>query len=281
MPTTEAEKLIDDPGKHDHVFLGARLSVKIDGTVFAATVEDISLGEQSGERLFGIRYDDGDYEDVTENELITRYTFLELRGEASEKDPLKFNGDLKRLLTSGMMSDVALKVRGEEVHAHKLILSARSPVFRNMFSSGMAEQATQTVTIEDISVRIVRLLCEYVYSGSIEDGSVWEDDALVRELTYAALKYECQDLSQACCHKAVALVTVGNVCDFLILATQAHPQGKLLMYHCLKITLNNMSEVQDTDGWANLMGHKQLLPEVMSLIMRTAFPPKIKRQRTV
>lgn len=248
------EPLIDDPGKHDHVFHQARLSRKLNGTVFYATVEDIVIGEQSGERLFYLRYDDKDEEHLDEHMLITECTLLELRSEASEKDPSKFVNDLKMLLTSGMMSDVTLKVQGEEIHAHKLILSARSPVFRNMFSSGMAEQATKTVTIDDMSVRIVRLLCEYIYSGSIEDGSVWEDDSLVRELAYAALKYDCQDLSRACFHKAMALVTIGSVCDFLILATQAHPLGKLLMYHCLKIALNNMSEVQDTAGWANLMG---------------------------
>jgi len=274
------EVIIEDPSGKDHVFFNARLSREIGGTVFCGKIEAVGMSATSGERFFGLRYDDNDFEDLTEKQVVTECTFLEFPDEAAPQGTHTVLCDLRHLLTSGIMSDVVLRVHDQEVNVHKCILAARSPVFRQMFSCGMAEEATNTVVIEDVEFRVLQLFCEFVYTGAVGDSSIWEVAALVHDLAYVALKYDCKDLFQVCCQKLSDMVTAENVSEFLLLAIQAQPRGKLFLYRCLKIALLNMSEVQSTNGWKTLMEHKQIAPEVMSLILRTAYPPRAKRKRT-
>jgi len=280
MGEDEEDIHMDDPTGKDHVFFKARLSREIGGTVFCGKIEAVDTGKTSGERYFRFIYDDSDIEHLTEKQIVTECTFLEFPDEAAPQGTDTVLCDFRHLLTSGIMSDVVLKVHDEEVHVHKCILAARSSVFRQMFSCGMAEKATNTVIIEDVELRVLQLFCEFVYTGAVEDSSIWEVAALVRDLAYVALKYDCKDLFQVCCQKLSDMVAAENVSEFLLLAIQAQPRGKLFLYRCLKIALLNMSEVQSTNGWKTLMEHKQIAPEVMSLILRTAYPPRAKRKRT-
>ncbi|GIY34637.1 hypothetical protein CEXT_475821 [Caerostris extrusa] len=80
--------------------------------------------------------------------------------------------DLKILFDNQILCDVKLRTTTDTFHAHKIILSARSPVFRAMFTSDMKENVQQCVEIQtwtqipcvkccDISIPIYLL----IYSG--------------------------------------------------------------------------------------------------------------------
>jgi len=78
-------------------------------------------------------------------------------------------------------SDVTLKVGHREFPCHRVILANKSPVFRRMLTSGMVEDRTGVVEIEDIEAETLEKLLEFIYSDQIED----MDDHLYR-LFYAA-----------------------------------------------------------------------------------------------
>ncbi|CAL1294778.1 unnamed protein product [Larinioides sclopetarius] len=121
---------------------------------------------------------------------------------------------LKSMLEEGTLHDVSLQIGPEVIPAHKNILSARSPVFRAMFTKDMAEAISNTVVIEDLSVETVLKLLLYVYTDTIQDYP-WET---MKELYSAADKYEVLSLKKKCVSFFKAKLSISNVCDGLILA---------------------------------------------------------------
>lgn len=70
-----------------------------------------------------------------------------------------------RLLESGEGTDVNFEVNGETYSAHKLVLAARSPVFRAQLYGPMKDQNTQCVKIEDIEAPVFKVLGDfYLYT---------------------------------------------------------------------------------------------------------------------
>lgn len=53
-------------------------------------------------------------------------------------------------------SDVVFDVAGEKFHAHKLVLAARSPVFRNDFFDKLEEE-TQEIVITDLDPKVFKV----------------------------------------------------------------------------------------------------------------------------
>lgn len=65
------------------------------------------------------------------------------------------------LLENHEGSDIIFEVRGERFHAHKLVLAARSPVFRAKFFDGLDED-TQEIIVTDLEPRVFKVV--YIYS---------------------------------------------------------------------------------------------------------------------
>jgi speckle-type POZ protein len=79
------------------------------------------------------------------------------RGTGSKSELVKvpapsMGADLGTLLASGSDTDCVFEVEGEEMRAHKIILEARSPVFRALLNSPMREGQEGRVVIEDMKV---------------------------------------------------------------------------------------------------------------------------------
>jgi len=70
-----------------------------------------------------------------------------------------------QLCQENQLTDVTLSTETRSFQAHKLILSACSPYFRNLFISNPCKHPT--VFFKDISEEHMKLLMEYMYKGSI------------------------------------------------------------------------------------------------------------------
>ena len=73
-----------------------------------------------------------------------------------------FVADIGNMLTDTDTSDFVLICQGEEMKAHKLILCARSPVFRAMLQSKMSENATGEVKIDDVDKEVLKEMLRYI-----------------------------------------------------------------------------------------------------------------------
>ena len=55
-------------------------------------------------------------------------------------------------------SDVIFDVAGEKFHAHKLVLSARSPFFRSKFFDDGVEENEQEIAISDLEPKVFKVI---------------------------------------------------------------------------------------------------------------------------
>lgn len=61
------------------------------------------------------------------------------------------------LLDNQEGSDVGFSVAGEKFHAHKLVLAARSPVFRAQFFEELQEEDTNEIVINDLEPKVFKV----------------------------------------------------------------------------------------------------------------------------
>ncbi len=74
--------------------------------------------------------------------------------------------DLISLFDSGDFSDIDIVVDGTKIPAHKCILSARSPIFKAMFSYNNTKEALEKeVVIPDVSVNVMKEFLRFIYTG--------------------------------------------------------------------------------------------------------------------
>jgi len=186
--------------------------------------------------------------------------------------------DLRALWESGQRSDVVLRAGGSELRVHGLILAARSPVFARMLAGEMTEASTGIINIQDVEPDTLWLLCEFIYSGSLKDASVWEDAEAAGALLQASAKYEVHGLVRLCAAKVATLLTVDSVAEWLTLASQIGPQAETLRARCLQFVASNLAEVQVTEGWMRLMQNPRVVSEVAPMLFQAITPPLKKRR---
>lgn len=71
--------------------------------------------------------------------------------------PPDMGRDFKSLFESQVGCDIVFKVKGESFKAHKLILAARSPVFRAQFFGLVGDPGLGEVVVEDIEPFIFKV----------------------------------------------------------------------------------------------------------------------------
>ncbi|GIY28616.1 speckle-type POZ protein-like B [Caerostris darwini] len=125
--------------------------------------------------------------------------------EMSESDEViqhksweELSNNFKRLLNPEVsyFSDVSFICGSVTIPAHKSILSARSPIFADVFTAQMKENIENKVHITDMEVPILRAMLVHIYTGKTEDLSIESSG----DLLVAADKYQLEDLKRVCCN---------------------------------------------------------------------------------
>ncbi|CAG2057500.1 unnamed protein product, partial [Timema podura] len=154
---------------------------------------------------------------------------------------------LKSLLESGEKSDVTFLVGKKEkkqCHAHKLVLSLRSPVFEAMCFGPMAEK--NEIVVPDIEPETFHKLLCYIYTNSVSLTDV-ESSC---EILYAAKKYMCDGLVEECRKNISYLLDSNNVCP--VFETMIYLDEQELMYDCCNVIRQKTSEVIKHPSFLNL-----------------------------
>lgn len=77
--------------------------------------------------------------------------------------PCNIGQHFGQLLESGKGTDVNFEVDGETFSAHKLVLAARSPVFRAQLFGPMKDQNTQCIKVEDMEAPVFKVQLFYLF----------------------------------------------------------------------------------------------------------------------
>ncbi|GFQ93316.1 speckle-type POZ protein A [Trichonephila clavata] len=173
--------------------------------------------------------------------------------------------NMKQLLEDNIFCDVTFVVGSKIFQAHKAILSARSCVFKAMFTSLLPINSGK-VEISDISEETVEEMLQFIYSGEVG----YLDVKNAMELYYAADKYELGSLKNICASIMVENVRTDNVIDILLLSYRHLNHD--LEHVCITFITNNASDIQDKAEWVELMkNHLQLANKVFKNLSLKGF----------
>lgn len=177
------------------------------------------------------------------------------------------------LLDEGDNTDVTFIVGSETFKVHKLVLAARSPVFRAQLYGALADNVKDTFEIEDIEPPVFQALLHFIYRDNLPDSiemtsaspsSCKVDTMMAQHLLAAADRFCLDRLRLVCEARLCKEVSVESVATTLALAEQHHAlQLKLV---CLKFAAANLAGVLLSDGFKHL---RESCPSLQSEILRT------------
>ncbi|XP_053395926.1 BTB/POZ domain-containing protein 1-like [Mercenaria mercenaria] len=100
----------------------------------------------------------------------------------------------------------------ERIHAHKIVLAARSPVFQAMFF-GPCASGKDEIDLDNVQAEIMDLLLSYIYSDTV---TLSEDNApSVLEMAHY---YQVTNLVQFCADYLTSIISFENASEILTLA---------------------------------------------------------------
>ncbi|XP_014235422.1 speckle-type POZ protein-like [Trichogramma pretiosum] len=148
------------------------------------------------------------------------------------------------------LSDVKLIVEEKEIPAHKFVLAAVSPVFRDMM-----ENTENSVNITDITKDILTEMLRYIYTGEI--AAIKTDEII--ELLAVSDKYQIDSLKFKCGKILSANLSSENAVDILIAAHKykvKHLEDEVIKFVAVHTELlsnsKKIKERDDHDIWVNL-----------------------------
>lgn len=215
-------------------------------------------------------------------------------GAPAEVPGAALAADLLELLRRGEGADVELRPGGEDplaeqeqdstsrqapmiFRAHRAVLAARSPVFRQMFySAGMREAAADAqVTLGDVEPKVAGWFLDFLYSDTIAE-DVWEDDEAVCHLLAVAHEYDVTSLLRRCEARISSRLTAENAIERLMMADRLGIpglRGTVLQYICCSRA--RLAKVQAGEAFGRLGKN---FPHLLMEIVSTIIPPESKKR---
>ncbi|CAL1284123.1 unnamed protein product [Larinioides sclopetarius] len=102
--------------------------------------------------------------------------------------------DMKAIYVNQCLTDVELKTETKKFLAHKIVLCARSSVFRAMLTNDMKEKNTDCIQVDDLENHIVQQLLLFLHSDNLENLQLGS----AIKLYYVGDKYAIERLKVLC-----------------------------------------------------------------------------------
>ncbi|VAI74247.1 BTB/POZ and MATH domain-containing protein 1 [Triticum aestivum] len=193
---------------------------------------------------------------VTEGHVTFGCTVMVLLDDGSIPVPPSDIGiHLGSVLDRNDGTDISFIVEGETFGAHRVVLAARSPVFRAELFGSMAEATRTSITLHDITPKTFKVMLRFLYTdelpAEIELGD--SSNEMFQNLLIAADRYALDRLKIICAKKLWDNVSIDTVSTTLACAeTYNCPQ---LKSNCIDFLLleENFKEAALTEGFALLV----------------------------
>ncbi|GBN61419.1 TD and POZ domain-containing protein 3 [Araneus ventricosus] len=198
-----------------------------------------------------------DFQDT--QECISNALKTNLSSEESHSESFTtLKDDLNSLFKDGVLCDTELKTATETFPAHIAVLSARSSVFKSVFTNDMKKKTNKCVVINDLDADTVHRMLLYMYNDRLDD----LEYESAKNLYFAAHKYNIVPLKHKCSNFLKQYILLKNCCDVLFLADKH--QDEDLKNAVQDYITKNDKVVLFSDEWKNLeKNHPQLTIEVL------------------
>jgi len=193
--------------------------------------------------------------------------------------PPNLGSNLLQLFEGKMSTDVVFDVDGTQIPAHKIILSARSPVFKVLLTGPMKEGHQDSITIKDVRAPVFRILLYFAYADRLPPEVVGTklDVPLAQHLLAAADRFQLIRLRCICEQRLCDSVAVDTVATTLALAEQNN--ARELKRVCLEFVSKHLQAVMATEAYDYMTKTcPQLQSELLTVIATT--PPSVSHYRS-
>ncbi|KAM0823919.1 hypothetical protein ACQ4PT_070555 [Festuca glaucescens] len=181
-----------------------------------------------------------------------------------------FHQQFGELLRSGTGADVTFLVSGESLPAHKLILSARSPVFMAEFFGQMKEKCSGHVEVKDMDRAVFKAMLHFIYTDTVPelDQRLEEVATMAQHLLVAADRYGLDRLKLICEGKLSGGISVDTAATTLALAEQHNcAQLKAKCAEFIVSTPAVLDAVLATEGYKHLAAS---CPSVLADLLKSS-----------
>ncbi|KAK4784171.1 hypothetical protein SAY86_018539 [Trapa natans] len=187
--------------------------------------------------------------------------------------PSDMGQHLKGLLENEIECDIVFRVGHETFKAHKLVLAARSPVFRAQFFGLIGDHTINQIVVEDIEPSIFKAMLLFIYTDALPDvsdimdcPSLCTSTIMIQHLLAAADRYNLDRLKLLCESKLSEEINPDTVATTLALAEQH--QCLQLKAVCLQFvaTPENLGVVMQSEGFRHL---EESCPLLLSELLKT------------
>ncbi|CAL4991281.1 unnamed protein product [Urochloa decumbens] len=174
--------------------------------------------------------------------------------QAQDLPPPDLGRNLGELLESQFGADVEFMDGDEVFMAHRIVLAARSSVFKAELYGQMKEKYRMTcIQIDDMDPRVFKAMLHFIYTDSFPD--VHKDDkiAMAQHLLVAADRYNLERLKFISVNVLRSFIDPTTVLATLALAEQ-HGCSRL-KEECFKFlkSRQNLTAVMESDDFEHLM----------------------------
>ncbi|ONK68016.1 uncharacterized protein A4U43_C05F6310 [Asparagus officinalis] len=182
--------------------------------------------------------------------------------------PSNITQHVGQLLESGERTDVSFKVDDEIFAAHRLVLAARSPVFRAQLFGPMKDRDMRCIEVEDMQPAVFKALLHFIYWDCLPEMEDLTGVALTlmsQHLLAGADRYALERLKLLCEEKLCEDVSINTVATTLALAEQHHCfQLKTVCLRFIALP-ENLKAVMQTEGFEHL---KVSCPSILTELLQ-------------
>lgn len=164
--------------------------------------------------------------------------------------------DLAKTLEDEGSSDITVLCQDNSIRVHKLILSARSPVFKAMLTSDMVERTQGVIHIEDASVEVVRAMVRYMYTAKVE-----HDFDRIKELLVLANKYQVLELVNYCSSRIFESLSEDNALEIGMFGEMHN--SEVLINRCAKYICYDMTDSLAEDWMDKIQESPKLMLQII------------------
>lgn len=189
--------------------------------------------------------------------------------------PASLGPNLGALLKAGDRADVSIHVGPRTFHAHHVILTARSKVFRAMLDGPMKEGLEGRVTVAEVEPEVFGALLHFIYTDDLPEelaeGGL--DAAMAQHLLMAADRFQVPRLRRICEQRLLENLDVDTVCTTAAIAD--HNKAAELKRRCLEFIAQNLPLVMKSASFQDTVaGNSRLMAEILEVVAMNGHLPQ-------